>query len=110
MTAYLLVGAAIAAEVTATLALRASHGLTRLAPSVVVAIGYVAAFVLLAQALKSLNVGPVYAVWSGLGTVGALVGGAVVFGEPVKPASLIGAVLVVGGVAVMYLGGGLSHE
>ncbi|MFJ6139352.1 DMT family transporter [Kitasatospora sp. NPDC092286] len=110
MTAYLLVGAAIVAEVTATLALRASHGLTKVLPSVVVGIGYVIAFVLLAQALKSLNVGPVYAVWSGLGTVGALVGGVVAFGEPVKPASVAGAVLVVAGVAVLYLGGGMSHE
>ncbi|GAA1170268.1 small multidrug resistance pump [Kitasatospora gansuensis] len=110
MTAYLLVGAAIGAEVTATLALRASHGLTRLMPSLVVAVGYIAAFVLLAQALKSLNVGPVYAIWSGLGTVGALIGGVVAFNEPIKPATAAGAVLVVLGVAVMYLGGGLEHE
>lgn len=110
MTAYLLVGAAIVAEVTATLALRASHGLSRLVPSLVVGVGYVAAFVLLAQALKSLNVGPVYAVWSGLGTVGALAGGVIAYGEPLKPASVAGAVLVVAGVAVMYLGGGMSHE
>ncbi|MGW6915530.1 DMT family transporter [Kitasatospora sp. NPDC054939] len=110
MSAYLLVGAAIVAEVTATLALRASHGLTRLGPGIVVAVGYAAAFVLLAQALKSLNVGPVYAVWSGLGTVGALVGGVVAFGEPLKPASVAGAALVVAGVAVLYLGGGMNHE
>ncbi|MET7320094.1 multidrug efflux SMR transporter [Streptomyces sp. NPDC005549] len=105
----LLVAGAIVSEVAATLALRASHGLTRLAPSLLVVAGYAAAFVLLAQALKSLNVGPVYAVWSGVGTVGAFVGGVVLFGEQLRTATLVGMALIVGGVAVMYLGGGVEH-
>ncbi|GGW75784.1 MULTISPECIES: DMT family transporter [Streptomyces] len=105
----LLVAGAIVSEVAATLALRASHGLTRLAPSVLVVVGYGLAFVLLAQALKSLNVGPVYAVWSGVGTVGAFAGGVLLFGESVRPATVIGVALVVLGVAVMYLGGGMEH-
>ncbi|MEU0250474.1 multidrug efflux SMR transporter [Streptomyces sp. NPDC006235] len=104
-----MVAGAILAEVMATLALRASHGLTRLGPSVLVVVGYGLAFVLLAQALKSLNVGPVYAVWSGVGTVGAFVGGVVLFDEQVRLATLAGIALVILGVAVMYLGGGLEH-
>ncbi|MFF3289996.1 DMT family transporter [Streptomyces sp. NPDC003023] len=102
---FVLVAVAIVSEVIGTLALRASHGLSRLGPSVLVVAGYGAAFVLLAQALKSLNVGPVYAIWSGVGTVGAFVGGVLLFDEPVKPATLIGIGLVIVGVAVMYLGG-----
>lgn len=107
--AYALVGAAIVSEVTATLSLRGSHGLTRLGPTLLVAAGYIGAFVLLALALKSLDVGPVYAVWSGLGTVGAIAGGAVIYGERVTPAVLVGAALIVTGVAVLYLGGG-AHD
>ncbi|MGC0422022.1 DMT family transporter [Embleya sp. AB8] len=110
MIAAVLVGGAIVAEVTATLALRASNGLTRIAPSVAVAVGYLLAFVLLAQALKTLDVGPVYAIWSGLGTVGALVGGALLYDEPVRPATLFGMTLVVVGVAVLYLCGGITHD
>ncbi|MEU9605612.1 multidrug efflux SMR transporter [Streptomyces sp. NPDC048057] len=106
---YLLVAGAIVAEVAATLGLRASHGLTRLAPSILVVMGYGTAFVLLAQALKSLNVGPVYAVWSGVGTVGAFLGGVLLFDERVRTATVVGVALVVLGVAVMYLGGGLEH-
>lgn len=105
-----LVGAAILAEVTATLALRASDELSRLVPSIAVAVGYLVAFVLLGQALKSLNVGPVYAIWSGLGTVGAVAGGVVLFDEPLEPATVLGAALVVVGIAVLYLGGGAAHE
>lgn len=105
----LLVAGAIVSEVIATLSLRASHGLTRLGPTALVVIGYGAAFVMLAQALKTLNVGPVYAIWSGVGTVGAFLGGVVLFDEPVKPATLIGIALVIIGVVVMYLGGGMEH-
>ncbi|MFE6975202.1 DMT family transporter [Streptomyces sp. NPDC057682] len=104
-----MVAGAIVSEVIATLSLRASHGLSRPWPTLVVVIGYAAAFVLLAQALKSLDVGPVYAVWSGLGTVGALVGGVLLFGEQLHTATVVGAGLIVFGVAVMYLGGGLAH-
>lgn len=82
-----LVAGAIVSEVMGTLALRASHGLSRPGPTALVVIGYAAAFILLAQALKTLNVGPVYAVWSGLGTVGALAGGVLLFGEQLRPAS-----------------------
>jgi small multidrug resistance pump len=84
--------------VIATLSLRASHGLTRLGP-----------IVMLSQALKTLNVGPVYAIWSGVGTVGAFLGGVVLFDEPVRPATLIGIALVIIGVVVMYVGGGMEH-
>ncbi|MEW2630409.1 multidrug efflux SMR transporter [Streptomyces sp. NPDC048389] len=105
----LLVAGAIVSEVIATLSLRASHGLTRLGPTALVVVGYGVAFVMLAQALKTLNVGPVYAVWSGVGTVGAFLGGVVLFDEPVKPATLIGIALVIIGVVVMYVGGGMEH-
>jgi small multidrug resistance pump len=108
--AIVFVGAAIVSEVIATLALRGSHGLTRVGPSIAVAIGYILAFILLSQALKSLNVGPVYAVWSGVGTMGAMAGGIALFREPIKPAGVVGAALIIVGVAVIYLGGGVSHE
>ncbi|HEX2316127.1 MAG TPA: SMR family transporter [Thermomonospora sp.] len=106
---YVLLGLAIAAEVTATLSLRASEGFSRWGPSAIVVAGYVVSFVLLAKALTSLNVGPVYAIWSALGTVGAFAGGVMLFDEPVRPVALIGAAIIVVGVVVMNLGGGVSH-
>ena len=53
---WILLAGAIAAEVTATSALKLSDGLTRLLPSVVVTVGYILSFMLLAQALKQLEV------------------------------------------------------
>lgn len=107
--AWILLLAAIASEVTGTLALRASQGFTRLLPSLVVVVGYALAFVLLAQSLRQLKVGPAYAIWSGLGTVGAGVGGMLLFSERLTGWTVAGMVLVVLGVVLISFGGGASH-
>ncbi|SNS54076.1 DMT family transporter [Actinomadura mexicana] len=106
---FVLLGLAIAFEVTATLAMRASDGFTRLGPSLIVVAGYLISFVLMAKALTSLNVGPVYAIWSALGTIGAFAGGVLLFDEPVKPVTIAGAAIIVLGVVVMNLGGGVHQ-
>ncbi|MEU5882571.1 multidrug efflux SMR transporter [Spirillospora sp. NPDC047279] len=106
---YVLLGLAIAAEVTATLSLRASESFSKFGPSAVVVIGYLISFLLLGKALTSLNVGPVYAIWSALGTIGAFAGGVLLFDEQLKPITIIGAGIVIAGVIVMNLGGGVSH-
>lgn len=106
---YVLLGLAIVCEVAATLSLRASEGLSKLGPSAIVVVGYLVSFFLMSKALTSLNVGPVYAIWSALGTVGAFVGGVLLFEEPVRPMAIVGAVIIVLGVVVMNLGGGVSQ-
>jgi small multidrug resistance pump len=106
---YVLLALAIAFEVTATLAMRASEGMTRLGPSVLVVAGYLISFAFMAKALTSLNVGPVYAIWSALGTIGAFAGGVLLFDEQVRPLTIAGAVIIVLGVVVMNLGGGVSR-
>jgi len=107
---YVLLAFAIVAEVAATLSLRGSEGLSKPGPTVVVVIGYLLSFALMAKALTSLNVGPVYAIWSALGTVGAFAGGVLLFDEPVRPVTIAGAAIVVAGVVVMNLGGGIGHS
>lgn len=106
---FVLLAFAIAFEVTATLAMRASEGFSRLWPSLIVVAGYLVSFVFMAKALTSLNVGPVYAIWSALGTIGAFAGGVLLFGEQLKPLTIAGAVIIVVGVIVMNLGGGVHQ-
>lgn len=103
---YLFLFVAIAFEVVATSLLKATEGFTRLWPTVAVLTGYVAAIAALAWAIKQdLPVGVAYAMWSGLGTA-AIVAIAVVFlGEPISVQKIAGVVLVIGGVAVLNLGG-----
>jgi small multidrug resistance pump len=96
--------AAIVAEVTATTALRATDGFARLGPSAVVVVGYALAFGLLSRALVHLPLGVSYAVWSGVGTVGAVLAGWVVYGERVGWSAALGVLLVVLGTAVLHAG------
>lgn len=102
---WVLLGGAIAAEVIATSALKLSAGFTKLLPSVVVAVGYILSFVLLAQALKQLQVSVAYAIWSGVGTAAVAVIGVVALNEPVTAAKILGILLIIGGVVLLNVAG-----
>lgn len=102
--AWLLLVLAIVAEVFGTLSLKASDGFSRLWPSVAVVVGYVTAFTLLAFALRTLDVGPAYALWAGVGTVGAAIGGWLIFSESLSVLTIIGITTVVVGVVAITLG------
>ena len=64
------------------LALKQSDGFSRVAPTVVFAVAGLASIALLAFALRDLPVGTGYAVWTGIGAVGAALAGIVLLGEP----------------------------
>jgi small multidrug resistance pump len=94
---YLLLAGAIAAEVVGTTAMKYSDGFSKLWPSVGTAAGYLVAFVLLAQTLKSLSVGTAYAIWAGAGTAAIAAIGAAFLGEPLSVVKVIGIGLIIGG-------------
>lgn len=97
---------AIAAEVTATLSLRFSQGLTRLGPSIVVFAGYGFAFYGLSQALvRGMALGVAYGVWAACGVALIALIGAVVLGEHLTWVQVAGLVLIIGGVLALELGG-----
>lgn len=102
---YVLLAAAIAAEVAGTTAMKYSEGFSRLWPSLATAVGYLVAFGLLAQTLKSMSVGTAYAIWAGVGTAAVAVIGMVFLGESASALKLAGIVLVIGGVVLLNLGG-----
>jgi quaternary ammonium compound-resistance protein SugE len=79
-------------------ALSASHGFSRLLPSVVFAVALVLSMAGLAYALREIPVGTGYAVWVGIGACGTAVVGMVAFGEPVTTGRLVCLVLIVAGV------------
>ena len=108
MKPWLLLSGAIAAEVVATSALKASDGFTRAGPMVLVVLGYGLAFWLLALTLRDLPVGIAYAVWSGLGTVLIALVGWGLYGQRLDAAQLAGIGLIVAGVLVMNLLSGNS--
>ncbi|MDX5445006.1 MAG: SMR family transporter [Zoogloeaceae bacterium] len=103
MQNWLFLAVAIVFEVIATSALKAAEGFTRPWPSLIVVIGYGAAFYVLALTLRTIPVGVAYAVWSGVGVV--LIGliGWLMFGQTLDRAALLGMALIVSGVAVIHL-------
>jgi small multidrug resistance pump len=103
--AYVVLVLAIAVEVVGASLLKTSEGFSRLWPSLCSLAAYVVAFVLLAQVVRWLPVGMVYAMWAGLGTVAIVAIGAAFLGEPLGPVKAIGIALVIAGVVVLNLGG-----
>ncbi|MFI2005727.1 DMT family transporter [Streptomyces jumonjinensis] len=102
---YGLLAAAIAAEVAGTTAMKYSEGFTRLWPSVLTVAGYLLAFSLLAQTLKTMSVGTAYAIWAGVGTAAVAAIGMLFLGESASPAKFAGILLVIAGVVVLNMGG-----
>ncbi len=100
---YLYLSIAIVAEVIATNALKASDGFTRLNQSIVVVVGYSAAFYFLSLVLKTVPVGVAYAIWSGAGIALITIAGAVLFKQTPDAAAVVGMVLIVSGVIVINL-------
>lgn len=98
---WLLLLAAIVAEVVATSLLKSTAGFTRLGPSVVVVLGYGVAFVLLSRCLTRIPVGVVYAVWSGLGVALITLVAWLFLEQPLDGPALAGLALIVGGVVVI---------
>ncbi|MFI2782093.1 DMT family transporter [Streptomyces sp. ALB3] len=102
---YGMLAAAIAAEVAGTTAMKYSEGFTRMWPSLITVVGYVLAFALLAQTLKTLSVGTAYAIWAGAGTAAVAAIGILWMGESAGLVKLAGIALIIAGVVVLNLGG-----
>lgn len=104
MVWWFLIGA-IVSEVTATVSLKLSEGFSRLLPSVLVVLGYGAAFVLLALVLKrGMPLGLAYGIWAAAGVALVALVGAVFLGEGLSGIQIVGLVLVAGGVLALELG------
>lgn len=103
--AWLLVVVAGVFETGFAVLLKESHGLTRLLPTVGFAACALVSFGLLTVSLHQLEVGPAYAVWTGLGAAGTAVVGMVVLGESVSPLKLVSIGLVLVGAIGLNLSG-----
>ncbi len=100
---YLLI--AILTEVVGTTMMKASQGLTRLAPSALMFVMYAISFIFMALALKKIEVSTAYAIWSGLGTALIATIGIMAFRESFSLPKLAGILLVIGGVVLLNLKG-----
>ena len=85
-------------EVGWAIGLKYADGFTRLWPSAWTIGAMIVSVWLLAIAMKSLPVGTAYSVWVGIGAVGTVVLGIVLFDEPADWLRLTSIVLIIAGI------------
>jgi quaternary ammonium compound-resistance protein SugE len=90
-------------EVGWAIGLKYAEGFTRLGPTVWTAVAMILSLWLLGLALKSLPIGTAYSIWVGIGSVGTVILGIVLLGEPVNAARLISIMLIIAGIIGLKL-------
>jgi quaternary ammonium compound-resistance protein SugE len=85
-------------EVIWAMGLKYSQGFAKLFPSLVTLGAMVVSFYLLALATKSLPIGTAYAIWTGIGAIGAVLLGMILFNEPVNILRIVFLCLILVGI------------
>jgi quaternary ammonium compound-resistance protein SugE len=90
-------------EIGWAIGLKYTEGFTKLLPTVLTGASMVASVVLLGIAVRTLPLGTAYAVWTGIGTVGTVILGIVLFAEPATAVRIGCIALIIAGIAGLKL-------
>ena len=96
---WIFFGIAGLLEIAWAIGLKYTEGWSKLVPSLITALLMIASFYFLSLALRTLPIGTAYAVWTGIGTVGATILGMLLFDEPRDIIRMICILLIIAGVA-----------
>ncbi|PTL85459.1 quaternary ammonium compound efflux SMR transporter SugE [Vitiosangium sp. GDMCC 1.1324] len=107
--AWLLLVVAGLLEVCWAIGLKYTEGFTRPLPTVLTVAAIIASMVLLSVAARSLPIGTAYAIWVGIGALGAAVLGVFLFQEPITPARVFFLSLLLTAIIGLKLTGGAEH-
>lgn len=100
---WVFLGIAGVLEIGWAIGLKYTEGWTKLWPSIITGVLLVASFYFLSLAVKSLPIGTAYAVWTGIGTVGAAILGMFLFDEPRDIVRIACICLIIAGIAGLKL-------
>lgn len=100
---YLILG--IFAEITGTTSMKLSEGFTKLIPSIAIFVFYGFSLSLVTLSLKQIDIGVVYAIWSGVGTATIAVIGFIFFKEPMPLLKIGSIILIITGVVGLNVAG-----
>jgi small multidrug resistance pump len=103
MQGWFFMTGAILFEVAGTISMKLSHGFSKLVPSISIFVFYGFAFIALTFALKKIDVGVAYAVWSGVGTALVATIGFLFLREPMTLIKIFFITLIIAGVTGLYL-------
>jgi small multidrug resistance pump len=102
---YGFLAVAIVSEIVATMSLRASENFSKPLFTVLVAVGYISAFVCMSQALeRGLSLGVAYGIWAAVGVAAVAILSVPIFNESLSVVQGLGIVLVIAGVLALELG------
>ena len=101
MAKWTFLAMAIFSEIVATSSLKSTEGFTNLIPSVIVLVGYSAAFYFLSLTLNEIPIGIAYAIWSGVGIVGIAIVAMIFHEQNLDAGAMIGMGLIILGIIVM---------
>ena len=85
-------------EIFWAIGLKYSDGFTKLIPTIFTVVTMMLSFYLLSLALKSLPIGTAYAIWVGIGTIGTVIGGIILFGESINFIRLLSILFILLGI------------
>lgn len=88
-------------EVVWAFAMKRSEGFTRALPTLVMLVAMAASVGLLAWSMRALPLGTAYAVWTGIGALGAFAAGIILLDEPVSAMRVGGAAMILGGLVLL---------
>lgn len=91
------------ADVAWAVSTKLSNGYSRLSWTLVSIVALVVFLSLLTQALKTLPLGTAYAVWTGIGAVGSVLCGVLLFGETITFARATAMLMIAGGVIALKI-------
>ena len=104
--AWILLTLAGLFEIGWAIGLKYTEGFTRPMPTILTATAMVISVVLLGLAVRSLPVGTAYAVWTGIGTVGTVILGIVLFAEPASALRLGCIAMIIAGIVGLKVASG----
>ena len=90
-------------EIFWAIGLKLSEGFTNFFISTLTVIGMIASFYFLALALKNIPLGTAYAVWTGIGSVGTVILGIILFKEPISVIRCVCMILILCGITGLKL-------
>lgn len=90
-------------EIAWAIGLKYTDGFSRPLPTILTVAAMLASIALLGLAMKSLPLGTAYAIWTGIGAIGTLIAGILLFGESLAPLRLLSILLIVAGLIGLKL-------
>jgi quaternary ammonium compound-resistance protein SugE len=92
-------------EIVFAIQMKASDGFTKPVPSIIAVLAVLISVWVMTIGLRTLQLGPAYAVWAGIGTVGTVIAGIVLYGEPLSAMRALFIALIVVGIVGLQLQG-----